>query len=46
MTKDDFSGLEIRPTDNGLKKCDKEAPQINRPLTQDEIAEIIKKAGK
>lgn len=35
-TRDEFSGLEIRPTDNGLKECDMEAPQTPGLLELDE----------
>lgn len=44
-TIDPASGLEIRKTDNGLRECDVESPQINRILTSDEIAELIAKGG-
>lgn len=30
---DPQSGLEIRPTDNGLKDCDLKAPQSPEPLS-------------
>ena len=33
---DHFSGLEIRRTDNGLRKYDLEAPQDPEPLKLDE----------
>ena len=36
LTRDEYSGLEIRKTDNGLKDCDLEAPQTNSPLELDE----------
>ena len=42
---DTFSGLEIRPTDNGMKEGDIESPQYDRLLTADEIAEIIAKGA-
>ena len=42
---DEYSGLEIRKTDNGMRDCDIESPQFNRLLTEDEIAAIIAKAG-
>ena len=45
LTVDEQSGLEIRKTDNTLKDCDHEAPQDARPLTQEQIAEIIRTAG-
>ena len=35
-TRDEFSGLEIRPTDNGPKECDLEAPQTRGLLVLDE----------
>lgn len=44
-TIDPSSGLEIRRTDNGLKECDLESPQVSRLLTQEEIAAIIESAG-
>lgn len=43
-TIDPESGKEIRLTDNGLKEGDLEAPQHARPLTEDEIAELVGKA--
>ena len=42
MTVDASSGNPIRKTDNGLKDCDMEAPQHARPLTDDEVAEMLK----
>ena len=33
---DEYSGLEIRRTDNGLKECDLEAPQVKGLLELDE----------
>jgi len=45
MTIDANSGKEIRRTDNGLKECDFEAPQDARPLTKEQIADIIKMVG-
>ncbi len=39
---DPASGNEIRPTDNGVKPCDLEAPQDKRPLTESEIEELAK----
>ena len=42
MTVDAQSGNPIRKTDNGLRYGDMEAPQHARPLTNDEIAEIVK----
>ena len=42
-TVDNFSGLEIRRTDNGMKEGDVESPQVDRLLTSDEIAELIAK---
>lgn len=33
MTIDPESGKPIRPTDNGLKDCDREAPQSPEPLS-------------
>lgn len=42
MTVDASSGNPIRKTDNGLKDCDMEAPQHARPLTEDEVAEMLK----
>ena len=44
-TTDKLNGLEIRPTDNGLRECDVESPQVPRPLDASEIAAIIEKAG-
>ena len=44
-TIDPHSGNEIRRTDNDLKCGDVLAPQHTRPLTLDEIAEQIAKAG-
>ena len=46
MTKtiDPSTGLEVKPTDNGLKDCDEKAPQVNRLLTEKEIEELISKA--
>lgn len=44
-TVDPHSGNEIRRTDNSLKCGDVLAPQHTRPLTPDEIAEQIAKAG-
>lgn len=38
---DPQSGLEIRPTDNGLKACDKAAPQDAEPLTPNEVKSTI-----
>ena len=35
-TRDEYSGLEIRATDNGLKDCDLESPQSARPLELDD----------
>lgn len=35
-TRDKFSGLEIRKTDNGLKECDLEAPQTQGLLELDD----------
>ena len=45
MTTDNYSGMEIRKTDNGLKDGDREAPQVSRLLTPEEIAAIIAEAG-
>ncbi len=45
VVTDGYSGLPIRPTDNGLRDGDHEAPQEARPLTDEEIAEIIAKVG-
>lgn len=41
---DPATGIKIRKTDNGLKPGDHEAPQYPRPLTDDEIKELVKKA--
>lgn len=43
--KDPLTGLDVRVTDNGLKDCDVEGPQVQRVLTASEIAEQIEKAG-
>lgn len=45
MKLDFSSGNEIRKTDNGLREEDLESPQVNRLLEEDEIAELIVKAG-
>jgi len=45
VTTDGYSGLPIRPTDNGLRDGDMEAPQEARPLTEEEVAAIVEKAG-
>ena len=34
--RDPYTGLEIRPTDNGLRECDMEAPQTPGLLELDE----------
>ena len=34
--RDPYSGLEVRPTDNGMKSCDMEAPQTAGRLQLDE----------
>ena len=36
QVRDPFSGLEVRPTNNGLKNCDLEAPQTAARLELDE----------
>lgn len=41
---DPASGNVIRPTDNGRRECDREAPQEKRPLTESEIKELVKGA--
>lgn len=42
MTIDEYSGNEIRKTDNTLKDEDwPDTPQHPRPLTQDEIDELL-----
>ena len=38
---DPESGLEVRFTDNGLKECDKAAPQDAEPLTPNEVKSTI-----
>ena len=45
LTVDEQSGLEIRKTDNTLKDCDHEAPQDARPLTKEQVADIIRMVG-
>ena len=45
MTVDRYSGNNIRKTDNGLKDCDLESPQVARVLTEEEINEILAKEG-
>jgi hypothetical protein len=44
LSIDPASGNEIRPTDNGRRECDLEAPQDKRPLTEAEIKELVKEA--
>ena len=41
LTIDPASGNAIRPTDNGLKPGDHEAPQTPKPLTDEEIENLI-----
>ena len=36
LTRDEYSGLEIRKTDNGPKECDLPAPQTQGLLELDE----------
>lgn len=38
---DPESGLEVRFTDNGLKDCDKQAPQSAEALTPNEVKATI-----
>lgn len=45
MKVDISSNKKIRKTDNGLREEDLESPQVSRLLEEDEIAELIAKAG-
>lgn len=44
-TVDPQSGNEIRNTDNTLRDCDFDAPQLARPLTDDEVKLLLKEVG-
>lgn len=44
-TVDPQSGNEIKNTDNTLRECDFEAPQLARPLTDEEVKQLLKEVG-